>query len=377
LFLGGFAMNTLFQNLTEPIIDIIKNYGSQGKKDQFDGRFKYNDYDFILTHLYVQMYGRESFSQAEESYNALPSKCRIFNMYKPSMFSIENRKDYKDMEGIFHKVLELVEKQNTTKFENDVIAIDSTVVSFGKWLNLGLHHKTDRSAVRISVAYSIETGIIKHVDISPAKTAEINCLDGFFDDKDAIYVFDRGYVNYNLFDHLTDLGIKFITRPKKNAILTKVNTTFFDNENTQVDSVFIGPTSSARFDKHLYQLVTSFEKDKICKLLTNIQNETASNLFSVYKKRWDIECFYKWIKQHLMVKHLFSYNLNGIKNQIYAALIVYCLVWLQRQSFILENNVSIKPPNQRHFMCNILNRIKDNLSFSISTKRLFKGLKFT
>lgn len=172
--------------------------------------------------------------------------------------------------------------------------------------------------------------------ITTAKEHDRNQLEVLVDDKDATYVFDRGYVDYERFDRMTDDGYFFVCRLKKNAVIREVDT-FPVPEGTNVLSdkmVYIGTTQNRA--ENVFRLLEVIDtKDNVLRIITNRFDLGPDEISDIYRSRWAIELFFKWLKQHVEIKHFYGMSETAIQNQIFLALIAYCLnvlVQLEMQS---------------------------------------------
>ncbi|AXI00769.1 IS4 family transposase [Sporosarcina sp. PTS2304] len=138
--------------------------------------------------------------------------------------------------------------------------------------------------------------------LTNAKEHDRGQLEILVDDKECLYVFDRGYLDYERFDLMTDEGYFFVSRLRKNAVVRSLE--YFElPEDTLVlsDEMVVMGTTQNRFDL------------------------SADEITDLYKSRWAIELFFKWMKQHLNIKKFYAQNQQGVHNQVYLAMIVYCL----------------------------------------------------
>ena len=146
-----------------------------------------------------------------------------------------------------------------------------------------------------------------------------------------MYVFDRGYVDYERFDRMTDDGFFFVSRLKKNAVTRNIHS-FELPENSPVmsdDTVYIGTTQNRA--ENIFRLIEVDDtKGNKLRLITNRFDLSADEISDIYRSRWAIELFFKWLKQHVEIKHFYGMTENALQNQIYIALITYCLHVLVR-----------------------------------------------
>ena len=162
--------------------------------------------------------------------------------------------------------------------------------------------------------------------ITTAKEHDRNQLEVLVDDKEAVYVFDRGYVDYERFDRMTDEGYFFVSRIKKNAVIREVDSFSVPKDSTVSSDkmVYIGSTQN-RTENVFRLLEVEDTKGNILRLITNRFDLEPDEISEIYRSRWAIELFFKWLKQHVKIKHFYGMSETAVQNQIYLALIAYCL----------------------------------------------------
>ncbi len=180
----------------------------------------------------------------------------------------------------------------------------------------------------------------EHINIVKGNINDRKCVDNMFRDKDCIYVFDRGYYDYRWYDKLTENGFKFVTRGVKNSIVMEEK--FLDsniNEDIYDTEVIMGSTPGGNLTFNKYREIMCFdENDEAITFVTNIFDLSKEDIINIYKKRWKIELFFKWIKQNLRIKKFIGYNENAVRIQIFSALITYMLIYL----FCKKQNLEVK-----------------------------------
>lgn len=162
--------------------------------------------------------------------------------------------------------------------------------------------------------------------ITTAKEHDRNQLEVLVDDREAMYVFDRGYLDYERFDRMTDDGYFFVSRLKKNAVIREVESfSLLDDCKVLSDKmVYIGTTQNRA--ENVFRLLEVMDtKGNILRLITNRFDLSAKEISEIYRSRWEIELFFKWLKQHVEIKHFYGMSETAIQNQIYLVLITYCL----------------------------------------------------
>lgn len=166
--------------------------------------------------------------------------------------------------------------------------------------------------------------------MTSASVADTRELSTFVDDPNVMYVFDRGYLDYERFDDYCDRKVRFATRLKENATYEIVCDHYDDVDDPRIirDS-WIRLGSQTKVMRNLMRrIVTQDSTGKRIVILTNDLFAPALELTELYRHRWQIELFFKWMKQHLKLTTLFETSPNAVENQIYVAMIAYLLMYL-------------------------------------------------
>ena len=162
--------------------------------------------------------------------------------------------------------------------------------------------------------------------MTTAKEHDRNQLEIMVDDKECMYVFDRGYLDYERFDRMTDDGYFFLSRLRKNAVIREVYN-FKQPKDTTVlsDQMVLIGTVQNRAENYFRLIKVMDSKGNVLQLITNRFDLNAEEISEMYKSRWAIELFFKWMKQHLNIKKFYGQSEWAIQNQVFIALIVFCL----------------------------------------------------
>lgn len=169
----------------------------------------------------------------------------------------------------------------------------------------------------------------EQVTITPAGVHDRSQLEVLVDDKEVMYVFDRGYVDYEKFDRFFDEGIFFASRLKKNAVVRTIET-FSIKEDSPIlkDSMVVIGTPQKRTENVFRLIETVDSQGKPIQIITNRFDLSPEEIGGIYRSRWAIELFFKWLKQHVHIKSFYGMSETAVQNQIYIALITYCLLIL-------------------------------------------------
>ena len=345
-----------FRELTK-IIDGNIGINLRNTNNSYKYSKSYTGRDHVMTMLFLQLSGSNGLRDIDTKYKKLAKVKKDFNMPSFSQLSRLNKnKPVSLFRNIFESLLIKATKQikspvNINKFK-DIKIIDSSVVNIGRGLAPELYYQDNKSAIRVSTLFSYGTKIPNKINIVPAKIGERNCIKGYVDSQEYVYLFDKGYFKYSWYDDMTDKNLKFITRQQSNAVTEEESSVYTGIDNMYDYLVRMGSSYSKNKTRHKYREILYFtnDSDEEFRLVTNIFDMPAQDIVSLYKKRWNIELFFKWIKQHLTIKKWVGRSLNAISIQIYSALIIYILLLLLKEKYKSELS-----------LFNILRKIQPNI----------------
>lgn len=212
--------------------------------------------------------------------------------------------------------------------------IDSTTISLCLSQYRWADFRTTKGGVKLHLRLKFdEEPLPDKALVNEAKKSDRSQLDSLIvEDSDALNVFDRGYLDYERFDSYCQRGIRFVTRLKDNArgqILEE-----FDVEEDSViedDLVVRLGKGKTLMKNDVHLVITSDTKEKPVMILTNDFKLSADEISQIYRNRWQIELFFKWLKQHLKVKHFYGHSRTEVENQLQISLITYCLMQLLKR----------------------------------------------
>lgn len=238
-------------------------------------------------------------------------------------------------EAILHHLVEQIHREFGKAKGDDLLGkihlIDSTTISFCLSQYRWADFRNTKAGVKIHtrvVFHEGETSPDKII-ITPARPADVTQLDSLMIiDKDALHVFDRGYFDFDKFDGYCRNNIRFCTRIKDNTIIHVI-------EELPVDpSSNIYREAIVRLGKMIHPVRLVETKDSQGNPISIIVNDakmSAQEISNLYRSRWQIELFFKWMKQHLIIKKCYGKSANAVYNQIYIAMITFCLTLLMKK----------------------------------------------
>ena len=223
---------------------------------------------------------------------------------------------------------------------NTVYALDSTTIDLCLAVFPWAHFRTTKAAVKMHTLLDMRGNIPSFIHVSDGKLHDVNALDLLLPEAGAIYVMDRGYVDFARLHALHLAGAFFVTRAKSNMDAHRVYSAPTDRTAGIVYDQTIaldGHYTSQHYPEHLRRIrLRDTETSRTLVFLTNQFGLPAATICALYKSRWQVELFFKWIKQHLRIKRFFGTSENAVKTQIWIAVSVYVLVAIVKKRLALD-----------------------------------------
>jgi hypothetical protein len=221
-----------------------------------------------------------------------------------------------------------------------VYALDSTTIDLCMSVFPWAHFRTTKSAVKMHTLLDLRGNIPSFIHVSDGKMADVHALDMLIPEPGAIYVMDRGYIDYTRLYALHQAGAFFVTRAKSNLLAHRVYSAATDRSTGVIADQTIaldGVVTSNAYPAMLRRIrLRAPDTGKTLIFLTNQTTLPALTVCALYKSRWEVELFFKWIKQHLRIKRFYGTSENAVKTQIWIAVSVYVLVAIVRKRLKLE-----------------------------------------
>jgi hypothetical protein len=224
-----------------------------------------------------------------------------------------------------------------------VYALDATTIDLCLSVFPWAPFRSTKAAIKLHTLLDLRGNIPSFLFISDGKLHEVNILDQLLPEPGAFYIMDRGYIDFERLGRLSNAGSFFVTRAKSNLRVQRRYSHQVDKstglicDQTVVLTVFYSRKS---FDQPLRRIrFKDPETQKTLVFLTNNFALPALTITQLYRCRWQIELFFKWIKQHLRIKAFFGTSENAVKTQIWIAVSVYVLIAIVKKR--LELSVSL------------------------------------
>lgn len=228
--------------------------------------------------------------------------------------------------------------------EQTVYALDSTTIDLCLSLFPWARFRSTKAAIKLHTLLDLRGPIPTMIAISDGKQADVRVLDELIPEAGAFYVIDRGYVDFQRLFRFVLAGAFFVTRTKAGVRLSRLESRPVD-KNTGIRSDHIVWLSLARSATHYPDRLRRVsykdpESGKGLVFLTNNFDLPALTIAQLYKCRWQVELFFKWIKQNLRIKHFFGTSDNAVKTQVWIAVCVYVVAAIVHKQLGLEISLS-------------------------------------
>ena len=223
---------------------------------------------------------------------------------------------------------------------NTVYALDSTTIDLCLSVFPWAHFRSTKAAVKMHTLLDLRGDIPSFIHISDGKLHDVHALDMLLPEPGAIYVMDRGYVDFGRLYVLHQANAFFVTRAKSNLDAHRVYSAPTDRASGVIADQTIaldGYLTRQDYPERLRRIrFKAPETGKTLVFLTNQMTLPALTICALYKSRWQVELFFKWVKQHLRIKRFYGTSENAVKTQIWIAVSVYVLVAIVKKRLDLE-----------------------------------------
>ncbi len=301
----------------------------------------------LLALMFGQLCNRESLRDVIVALEAHRSKCFHLGLgrkpiAKTTLATANQNRDYRIFEEFaFYMMTQAREKRATDIFKlgGKVYAFDSTTIPLCLSVFWWAKFRKKKGGIKAHVLYDLEAQVPAFYHITTASVNDSKAMQEIPYETDAYYIFDRGYNNFKELCRILRMESFFVVRAKSNLQYKCVRWKRRLPKNILTDAEIELTVCKSRKDyPENLRLVRYYdeEQDREFMFLTNAMDLTAQQVADLYKNRWQIELFFKWLKQHLKIKKFWGTTENAVRIQISAAITAYCLV------AILQHDMQLK-----------------------------------
>lgn len=264
---------------------------------------------------------------------------------KSTLADANENRDWRIFADFAHHLIGVARKlyaqdQLAVDIEQAVYALDSTTIDLCLSVFPWAHFRTSKAAVKLHTLLDIKGSIPTFIHISDGKLHDVNILDELPIESGAIYVMDRGYVDFERLHRLTRSLAFFVTRTKSNFRYDRIYSHLVDKQIglicDQTIKLSVAATAKSYPDKLRRVKYRDPDTGRVLVFVTNNFDLPAKTIADLYKQRWQVELFFKWIKQNLRIKSFYGTSENAVKTQIWIAVSVYLMVAIVKKQLRIK-----------------------------------------
>ena len=303
----------------------------------------------LLALMFGQLSNRESLRDLIVALEAHQSKCFHLGLgrkpiAKTTLATANQNRDYRIFEEFAFYMMEQARKKRAAdifKLGGKVYAFDSTTIPLCLSVFWWAKFRKKKGGVKAHVLYDLEAQVPAFYHITTASVYDSKAMPEIPYETGAYYVFDRGYNNFGELYRIQRMESFFVVRAKSNLQYRCVRWKRRMPKNILTDAeIELTVYKSHKDYPENLRLVRYYdeEQDREFMFLTNAMDLTAQQIADLYKNRWQIELFFKWLKQHLKIKKFWGTTENAVRIQISAAITAYCLVAIVQHDMLLKRS---------------------------------------
>lgn len=338
------------------IMSLIPERDFKACVDRYKGNYRARNFscrDQFLVMSYAQLTGRDSLRDIENCLMALSTKlyhCGIsYAVPLNTLAKANENRDwhiYKDFaEVLLKKVRPLYAKDHfRLELDNMVYAFDSSTISLCLKLCPWAQFRKTKGGIKMHTLLDLRGNLPVSVYLTTASVNDVKGLDELYIEPAAIYLMDKGYVDFNrLFKLINKKNAYFVTRAKDNMLFEVVSAGSVDQSTGVIADEHIkltGLRTSKWYPEELRMLTyEDYATNNVYRFLTNNMEYEAITISELYRERWNVELFFKWIKQHLRIKSFYGTSENAIYLQIWIAICTYLLLAYAKKMMHIEQSL--------------------------------------
>ena len=298
---------------------------------------------------FAQLTWRESLRDIEASLSASVAKSYAMGFRSPvkrsTLADANESRDWRIWSDLAALLIRRARKLYASEslgvdLENTVYALDSSTIDLCLSLFDWAPFRSTKAAIKLHTLLDLRGAIPAFIHISDGKLHDVNVLDMLSFEAGAFYVMDRGYVDFERLYSLHQAGAFFVTRAKSPMDARRVYSAAVDRATGLICDQRVmlnGYYSAKKYPEHLRRIrFKDPESGKTLVFLTNNTTLPALVICALYKSRWQVELFFKWIKQHLRIKHFLGNSENAVKTQVWCAIATYVLIAIVKKELQLD-----------------------------------------
>lgn len=337
------------------LIDHIPPYEFHKCVERYRGNYKFRGFsclDQFLCLAFAQLTFRESLRDIEACLRSVQSK--LYHMgfrgrvSRSTLADANEAHDWRIFADFAQVLIHIARPMYASEslgfdLDNTVYALDSTTIDLCLAVFPWARFRSKKAAIKMHTLLDLRGPIPTFIEVSDGKLPDVKILDAIVPEPGSFYVMDRAYVDFERLHSIHGSGAFFVTRTKKGILFRRRYSHDIDAATgVRSDHTVVPATTASRKHYptplrrvHYYDA----EQDRHLRFLTNNFDLPACTICLLYKSRWQVELFFRWIKQHLRIKAFYGYSQNAVKTQIWIAVSVYTLVAIVKKRLALTGSL--------------------------------------
>lgn len=357
---GGFVNRTAGKFVFSHIMSFLPKHEFDECVLRYGGNYRaqsFSCYDQFLSMAFAQLTARESLRDIEICLKAMSNKLYHLGFrggVSKSTLSYANEKRSSEIYSDFAKVLmdkaraiyqskSLYDKDLSREITNSLYALDSSTIELCLSCLPWAKYKRDVPAIKLHTLLDLRGNIPSFVIVTDGKVSDQAMMDKIIWEAGSIYLMDRGYIDFKRLYRITKSGAFFVTRLHKQIRSKRVYSHLVDKNTGLIcdQTIRLNSDFALRTYPSLVRRVRFYDEEtkKDLEFFTNNFDLPALTIAKLYKQRWQVELFFKWIKQHLRIKAFFGTSENAVKTQIWIAISVYLLIAIIKKTLKLDESL--------------------------------------
>ena len=323
---------------------------------RYDGDYRVRSFtcwEQFIVMCFAQLTYRESLRDIETCLHTMQSKLYHVGLRskiaRSTIADANESRDWHIFADFCHYLIQWAETlyQDNESFKldlkNAVYAVDSTTIDLCLSLFPWAKFRKNKGAVKLHTQLNLKTLLPKDIEITDGLCHDVNILDRIIFELNSIYVLDRGYVDFQRLHGIHSSKAYFVVRAKKNMRFKRILSSKIDKTTgVQCDQTikFAGVVASKDYPERIRRVkYRDSQTRKVFVYLTNHFDLAPEMIAELYKNRWKIELFFKWIKQHLRIKAFYGTSTNAVFTQIWIAISAYVLVAIIKKLLKVDHSL--------------------------------------
>lgn len=343
------------QTVFSQIMDYLPKHSLRKCINKYNGNYKvqsYSCYEQFMVMSFAQLTYRESLRDIENCLRVMRNK--LYHMgiksrvSRSTLADANEKRDWRIYSDFAHILIniakELYRDENLFDELNEAIyALDSTTIELCLSLFPWAKFRKTKGAVKLHTLLDLQSNIPSFIHITDGSVHDVNILDILVTEIGAYYVIDKGYIDYSRLYSLNLNNAYFVTRAKSNMKFRRIYSHNIDKSTGLIcdQTILLTNYYSAKDYPDKLRRIKYFdsEKNKRFVFITNNFTLPAITIAKLYKQRWQIELFFRWIKQHLKIKSFYGNSSNAVKTQIWIAISTFVLLAIVKKRLKIEHSL--------------------------------------